>query len=67
MQVGEQLKSRRIGLGMSVARVAKLTYLSRKTIYNVENGLGPKATAHHLDLFYKEFEDKLNGFHNRWL
>lgn len=66
MQIGEQLKSRRIGLGMSVSRVAKLTFLSRKTIYNVENGWGSKATVHHLDLFYKEFEGKLNGFHNGW-
>ena len=65
MEVGEQLRSRRIYLGMSVPRVAKLTYLSRRTIYNVESGLGSKATAHHLDLFYKEFEDKLNGFQNK--
>lgn len=65
MEVGEQLRSRRIYLGMSVSRVAKLTYLSRRTIYNVESGLGSKATAHHLDLFYKEFEDKLNGFQNK--
>ena len=65
MAVGEQLRSRRIYLGMSVSRVAKLTYLSRRTIYNVENGLGSKATAHHLDLFYKGFEDKLNGFRNK--
>ena len=65
MQVGEQLRSRRIGLGMSASRVAKLTYLSRRTIYNVESGLGSKATAHHLDLFYKEFEDKLKGFQNK--
>ncbi len=67
MEIWEQLKCRRISLGMSVSRVAKLTYLSRKTIYNVENGLGSKATEHHLDLFYNEFEDKLNGFHNKWL
>lgn len=65
MEIGEQLKCRRIDLGMSASRVAKLTYLSRRTIYNVESGLGSKATAHHLDLFYKEFEDKLNGFKNR--
>jgi len=50
---------------MSVSRVAKLTFLSRKTIYNIENGLGSKATAHHLDLFYRDFENKLNGFHNK--
>lgn len=65
MEVGEQLRTRRIDLGMSASRVAKLTYLSRRTIYNVESGLGSKATAHHLDLFYKEFEDKLNGFQNK--
>lgn len=65
MQVGEQLKSRRISLGMSVSRVAKLTFLTRQTIYNVENGLGSKATAHHLDLFYKEFESKFRGFQNK--
>ena len=65
MAVGEQLRSRRIYLGMSVSRVAKLTYLSRRTIYNIESGLGSKATDHHLDLFYKEFEDKLNGFQNK--
>lgn len=65
MQVGEQLKSRRIGLGMSVARVAKLTFLTRQTIYNVENGLGSKATANHLDLFYKEFESKFRDFQNK--
>ena len=65
MEVGERLRSRRIDLGMSVSRVAKLTYLSRRTIYNIESGLGSKATAHHLDLFYKEFEDKLNGFQNK--
>ena len=65
MEVGEQLRSRRIDLGMSVSRVAKLTYLSRKTIYNVESGLGSKATAHHLDLFYKDFEGKINGFNNK--
>ena len=67
MEVGEQLRSRRISLGMSVSRVAKLTFLSRKTIYNVENGLGSNATIHHLDLFYKEFENKLTVFHNKWL
>ncbi len=61
----EPLRSRRINLGMSVSRVAKLTFLSRKTIYNIENGLGSKATAHHLDLFYRDFENKLNGFHNK--
>ena len=65
MEVGEQLRSRRIDLGMSVSRVAKLTYLSRRTIYNVESGLGSKATAHHLDLFYKDFEGKINGFQNK--
>ena len=65
MEIWEQLKCRRIDLGMSASRVAKLTYLSRRTIYNIESGLGSKATAHHLDLFYKEFEDKLNGFQNR--
>lgn len=65
MQVGEQLKSRRINLGMSVSRVAKLTFLSRQTIYNVENGLGSKATANHLDLFYKEFESKFRSFQNK--
>lgn len=65
MQVGEQLKSRRIGLGMSVARVAKLTFLTRQTIYNVENGFGSKATANHLDLFYKEFESKFRDFQNK--
>lgn len=65
MQVGEELKSRRIGLGMSVARVAKLTFLTRQTIYNVENGLGSKATVHHLDLFYKEFESKFRDFQNK--
>ena len=65
MEVGEQLRSRRIDLGMSVSRVAKLTYLSRRTIYNVESGLGSKASAHHLDLFYKDFEDKINGFKNK--
>ena len=65
MEVGEQLRSRRIYLGMSVSRVAKLTYLSRRTIYNVESGLGSKATAHHLDLFYKDFEGKINGFQNK--
>ena len=65
MEVGEQLRSRRIYLGMSVSRVAKLTYLSRRTIYNVESGLGSKATAHHLDLFYKDFEGKINDFQNK--
>lgn len=65
MEIWEQLKCRRIDLGMSASRVAKLTYLSRRTIYNIESGVGSKATAHHLDLFYKEFEDKLNGFQNR--
>lgn len=65
MQVGEQLKSRRISLGMSVSRVAKLTFLTRQTIYNVENGLGSKATANHLDLFYKEFESKFRDFQNK--
>ena len=65
MEVGEQLRSRRIYLGMSVSRVAKLTYLSRRTIYNIESGLGSKATAHHLDLFYKDFEGKINGFQNK--
>ena len=65
MQAGEQLRSRRIGLGMSASRVAKLTYLSRRTIYNAESGLGSKATVHHLDLFYREFEDKLKGFQNK--
>ena len=65
MEVGEQLRSRRIDLGMSVSRVAKLTYLSRRTIYNIESGLGSKATAHHLDLFYKDFEGKINGFQNK--
>lgn len=65
MEVGEQLKARRIYLGMSVSRVAKLTYLSRRTIYNIESGLGSKATAHHLDLFYKDFEGKINGFQNK--
>lgn len=65
MDVGEQLRSRRIYLGMSVSRVAKLTYLSRRTIYNIESGLGSKATAHHLDLFYKDFEGKINGFQNK--
>ena len=65
MEIGEQLRSRRSDLGMSVSRVAKLTYLSRRTIYNIESGLGSKATAHHLDLFYKDFEDKLNGFKNK--
>lgn len=65
MEIWEQLKSRRIGLGMSVSRVAKLTFLSRQTIYNIENGLGSKATAHHLDLFYKEFESKFRGFQNK--
>lgn len=65
MQGGEQLKSRRISLGMSVSRVAKLTFLTRQTIYNVENGLGSKATANHLDLFYKEFESKFRDFQNK--
>ena len=65
MEVGEQLKARRIYLGMSVSRVAKLTYLSRRTIYNIESGLGSKATVHHLDLFYKDFEGKINGFQNK--
>ena len=65
MEVGEQLRSRRIDLGMSVSRVAKLTYLSRRTIYNIESGLGSKATAHHLDLYYKDFEVKINGFQNK--
>ena len=65
MEVGEQLRSRRIYLGMSVSRVAKLTYLSRRTIYNVNSGLGAEATAHHVDLFYKDFEEKLNGFQNK--
>ena len=65
MEVGEQLRSRRIYLGMSVSRVAKLTYLSRRTIYNIESGLGSKATAHHLDLFYKDIEGKINGFQNK--
>ena len=65
MEIWEQLKSRRIGLGMSVARVAKLTFLTRQTIYNVENGLGSKATVHHLDLFYKEFESKFRSFQNK--
>ena len=65
MEVGEQLRSRRIDLGMSVSRVAKLTYLSRRTIYNIESGLGSKATVHHLDLFYKDFEGKINGFQNK--
>lgn len=67
MESGEQFRSRRIGLGMSVSRVAKLTYLSKRTIYNVESGLGSKATAHHLDLFYKEFESKLGSFCNKCL
>lgn len=65
MQIGEQLKSRRIWLGMSVSRVAKLTFLTRQTIYNIENGLGSKATVQHLDLFYKEFESKFRGFQNK--
>ena len=65
MHVGEQLKFRRIGLGMSVSRVAKLTFLTRQTIYNIENGLGSRATVQHLDLFYKEFESKFRGFQNK--
>ena len=65
MEAAEQLKSRRIGLGMSVSRVAKLTFLTRQTIYNIENGLGSKATVQHLDLFYKEFESKFQGFQSK--
>lgn len=65
MEVVEKLKSRRISLGMSVSRVAKLTFLTRQTIYNIENGLGSKATVQHLDLFYKEFESKFRGFQNK--
>lgn len=65
MQVCDELKMRRIALGMSAARVAKLTFLTRQTIYNIENGLGSKATAHHLDLFYKEFESKFHSFQNK--
>lgn len=65
MEIWEQLKCRRIDLGMSVSRVAKLTFLTRQTIYNIENGLGSKATVQHLDLFYKEFESKLRGFQNK--
>lgn len=65
MEVGEQLRSRRIGLGMSVSRVAKLTFLTRQTIYNIENGLGSKAMTNYLDLFYGEFESKLRSFQNK--
>lgn len=65
MHVGEQLKSRRISLGMSVSRVAKLTFLTRQTIYNIENGLGSKAMINYLDLFYGEFESKLRIFQNK--
>ena len=65
MQIGEQMRSRRIGLGMSVSKVAKLTFLTRQTIYNIENGLGSRATVQHLDLFYKEFESKFRGFQNK--
>lgn len=65
MQGREKLKSRRIDLGMSVSRVAKLTFLTRQTIYNIENGLGSKATVQHLDLFYKEFESKFRDFQNK--
>lgn len=51
---------------MSVSRVAKLTFLSRQTIYNIEGGIGSMATIHHLDLFYREFETKLLAFQNKW-
>nr|DAO45842.1 MAG TPA: DNA-binding protein [Caudoviricetes sp.] len=50
---------------MSVSRVAKLTFLTRQTIYNIENGLGSKATINYLDLFYGEFESKLRSFQNK--
>lgn len=62
---GEQLRSRRIGLGMSVSRVAKLTFLSRQAIYNVENGTGSKVITNYLNLFYKDFEEKLGDFQNK--
>jgi len=59
---GEQLRSRRISLGMSVSRVAKLTFLSRQAIYNIENGIGSKVMTNYLNLFYKDFEKKLGNF-----
>ena len=62
---GERLRSRRIGLGMSVSRVAKLTFLSRQAIYNVENGAGSKVITNYLNLFYKDFEEKLGNSQNK--
>ena len=62
---GEQLRSRRMGLGMSVSRVAKLTFLSRQTIYNIENGAGSKVITNYLNLFYKDFEEKLGNSQNK--
>lgn len=62
---GEQLRSRRMGLGMSVSRVAKLSFLSRQTIYNIENGAGSKVIKNYLNLFYKDFEEKLGNFQNK--
>ena len=58
----ENLLQRRLALGLSKRKVAKLTNLSRRTVLNAENGSNiTMKTYSALDNLYSELEAKLNA------
>lgn len=58
----ENLLQRRLALGLSKRKVAKLTNLSRRTVLNAENGNNiTMKTYSALDNLYSELEAKLDA------
>ena len=58
----ENLLQRRLALGLSKRKVAKLTNLSRRTVLNAENGSNiTMKTYSALDNLYSELEAKLDA------
>ena len=58
----ENLLQRRLALGLSKRKVAKLTNLSRRTVLNAENGSNiTMKTYSALDNLYSNLEAKLNA------
>ena len=58
----ENLLQRRLALGLSKRKVAKLTNLSRRTVLNAENGSNiTMKTYSALDDLYRKLEAKLDA------
>ena len=58
----ENLLQRRLALGLSKRKVAKLTNLSRRTVLNAENGSNiTMKTYSALDYLYSKLEAKLDA------